>query len=71
MIRVTINMMCKRFIKNMHKTNKMRISYRNRNRTSCNLNLSAISCLFYSQSKRQAEKKINETFHAIYFKETV
>ena len=55
----------------MHKTNKMRISYRNRNRTSCNLNLSAISCLFYSQSKRQAEKKINETFHAIYFKETV
>lgn len=48
------NLLCKKFMKNMYKANKMRMSIRNRNRTSCHLNLGAVSCLFYPKTIEKA-----------------
>ena len=54
MMKVQTNVLCKKFMKNLLKANKMRITFRNRNKGALEINTQAITCLLYERNVDKA-----------------
>jgi hypothetical protein len=47
MCKIHTRLICKKFIKNLQQANKIRLTYRTRNKVTMDLNLSMISCFLW------------------------
>lgn len=53
-MKIHADILCKRFIKNLMSSNKLRAGIKVKNKMSIDINLSAISCILYTESRNKA-----------------
>ena len=68
---IKLNLLCKKFVKKLHAANKMRLSIRNRNTMTPDLNIRFISCFLFSRAADKAEFRLYECFENIMFKQDI